>query len=203
LSSTAGIGSASRTDRLPAGDPPTAGGVSAIIMPVTAAEPLISGWRLRHDPSAASGVPAHVTVVAPFVAPARLTEELIMELGALFAARAAPRVRFARMARFAPAGEAAGVLYLAPEPADELRALTQAVVARWPEAPPYGGLHAEIVPHLTVAIAGEAALDAIERELSGALGTGFAATLDRAEVYVHAGERWRRVASLPLGAGRP
>jgi 2'-5' RNA ligase len=184
------------------GDPPRTGGASAVILPVPAAQALVSRWRPCDGAPAEPGVPAHVTVVAPFVAPARLTEETIAELRALFAAVAAPRVRFSRTARFAPATDAAGVLYLAPEPADGLRALTQTVVARWPEAPPYGGLHPQIVPHLTVAIAGELTLDAIDDELSRALGDGFAATLEEATVYVHAGDRWRQVAALPVGAGR-
>jgi 2'-5' RNA ligase len=183
-------------------DPPITAAASAIILPVPSAEPLISGWRLRHDASALAGVPAHVTIVAPFLPPERITGEVLGELHRLLAARPAPRVRFTHSARFAPAGAAPGVLYLDPEPAGELRELTRAVVARWPEAPPYGGLHAEIVPHLTVAIAGELTLDAIDDELSRALGDGFAATLEEATVYVHAGDRWRQVAALPVGAGR-
>jgi 2'-5' RNA ligase len=182
--------------------PPATGGGSAIILPVPAAEPLVSGWRLRHDPSAAAGVPAHVTIVAPFLDPEQITDELLGELRRLLAARPAPRVQFIRTARFAPAGAVPGVLYLDPEPADELRGLTRAVVARWPEAPPYAGLHAEIVPHLTVAIADEVTLEEIEGELTRALGRGVAATLDQAMVYVHVGERWRGVATLPLGVGR-
>ncbi len=181
-------------------EPPAVCAASAIILPVVAAEPLVSGWRRRHDPSAAAGVPAHVTVLAPFLAPDRITEAVLGELRALFATRAAPRVRFLRTGRFPAAAGVPGVLYLDPEPADGPRALTEAVVARWPEAPPYGGSHAAIVPHLTVAIADEPTLDAVERELSGGLGDGFAATLAEAVVYVHAGGHWRAVASLPLGA---
>jgi 2'-5' RNA ligase len=184
------------------GHPGAAGGgqvVSAIILPVAAAEPLVSGWRLRHDPSASASVPAHVTVLAPFLAPDRITDRVIAELRALFAARTAPRARFARTGRFAPAGAAAGVLYLAPEPADGLRALTETMVARWPEAPPYGGVHDAIVPHLTVAIADAPTLDRIERELIEALGDGFRATLTEAVLYVHAGDRWRAEASLAFG----
>jgi 2'-5' RNA ligase len=182
------------------GAPPSPGEVSAIILPVPAAEPLVSGWRRRHDRSAAAGVPAHVTVIAPFLAPERLTEELIAELRALFGPRPAPRPSFTRIGRFAPAGDGTGVLYLAPEPADELRALTEAVVARWPEAPPYGGLHVSIVPHLTVAIADDATLDRIEHELTDALGDGFAATLDQAVLYLSLGDRWRPHVALPLAA---
>jgi len=184
------------------GDPPAPGrdATSAIILPVGAAEPLVGDWRRLHDESAAAGVPAHVTVVAPFLPPDRLTPGVIAELRALCSARHAPQVRFRRVRRFPPLDGAAGVVYLDPEPADGLRALTEAVVARWPEAPPYGGIHDAIVPHLTVAIADDPTLDAVERSLTGALGDGFTTTLAQAVIYVHAGDRWRPEASLPFAA---
>jgi hypothetical protein len=44
-------------------------------------------------------------------------------------------------------------LYLAPSPAEPFKALTQAVVERYPDYPPYGGEYAvsELTPHLTIA----------------------------------------------------
>ncbi|HYN34704.1 MAG TPA: hypothetical protein VES40_18925 [Ilumatobacteraceae bacterium] len=39
---------------------------SALVVLVAEAETLISAHRLRHDPVAARGVPAHVTVLHPF-----------------------------------------------------------------------------------------------------------------------------------------
>ncbi|MEV4178309.1 hypothetical protein [Nonomuraea sp. NPDC049709] len=38
----------------------------------------------------------------------------------------------------------------AAEPLVRRWRLTEDVVARWPEAPPYGGVHDAIVPHLTL-----------------------------------------------------
>lgn len=55
------------------------------------------------------------------------------------------------------------VLYLAPEPAHRFAALTDALAARLPEWPPYGGAFAELRPHLTVA---QALLDEAEAEIS-------------------------------------
>jgi hypothetical protein len=43
------------------------------------------------------------------------------------------------------------VLYLEPEPAAPFRALTEAIWQRHPGTPPYGGRHADIIPHLSVA----------------------------------------------------
>src|SRR6185312_3752443 len=42
------------------------------------------------------------------------------------------------------------VLWLAPDCAQELRDLTNAVVERFPDYRPYGGKHDELIPHLTV-----------------------------------------------------
>ena len=70
---------------------------------------------------------------------------VLAELTALFATHQAFDLQLSEARRFP------GVLYLAPEPAAALRALTDAVVSTWPEAPPYGGRFADVVPHLTVA----------------------------------------------------
>ncbi|WP_330358906.1 2'-5' RNA ligase family protein [Streptomyces chartreusis] len=42
-------------------------------------------------------------------------------------------------ARFDHCGRFPGVLYLAPEPDMQFRRLTEAIVERWPENPPFGG----------------------------------------------------------------
>ena len=42
---------------------------TALIVEVSEAEEAVHEWRARHDSVAARGVPAHVTVLFPFVAP--------------------------------------------------------------------------------------------------------------------------------------
>jgi hypothetical protein len=119
-------------------------------------------------------------------------------LGEVLAAIPPFPFRLARTARF---GEA--VLYLAPEPVDPIVAITEAVVARFPEHPPYGWAHSEIVPHLTVAHCGDpstcedpAVLDEIEAALAPSLPIEARAT----EVVLMEGDgRWRVRARLPLG----
>src|SRR6266704_7013965 len=59
--------------------------------------------------------------------------------------------------------------YLAPQPAQPLRALTAAVTETWPQTPPYGGMFDEVVPHLTVATQVEPQVaDRIEQQLAPA-----------------------------------
>jgi hypothetical protein len=54
-------------------------------------------------------------------------------------------VVFARLDRFP------GTLWLAPEPADPFVAMTRALVGRFPDHPPYGGVYKSIIPHLSIA----------------------------------------------------
>jgi 2'-5' RNA ligase len=85
-------------------------------------------------------LPAHVTVLHPSPGDVGAIAEVL--------APSAPfDVTFARLDRFP------GVLWLAPEPAEPFVAMTEAMVARFPDYPPYGGTYSTIVPHLTVAAA--------------------------------------------------
>jgi 2'-5' RNA ligase len=160
---------------------------------VPAAEPIVAGWRERFDGSASEGMPAHLTVLYPFLPEERLTDDVVAALRLLCADLPALDVAFRRTGRFP------GVLYLDPEPADALRRLTLAVVRRWPEAQPYGGAHAEVIPHLTVAqVPAEDVLADIERRVAREL--PLETRLEAAVLDVFDGVRWRERARLPLGA---
>ncbi|NIQ97618.1 MAG: 2'-5' RNA ligase family protein, partial [Desulfuromonadales bacterium] len=61
------------------------------------------------------------------------------------------------------------VLYLGPEPDWPFRDLTVAIWKRFPDHPPYGGRHRDIVPHLSVAtLADERELAAVAQDFSRA-----------------------------------
>lgn len=139
-------------------------------------------------------MPAHITVLYPFLNESRLTGDVLAQLEGVCGDHAALEVTFERTARFPD------VLYLDPEPAEGLRTLTQAIADRWPEAQPYGGIHNEVVPHLTVAYAEDAVLDAVEVDLQSRL--PLAATLEEARVYVFNGARWQVLARLPFQGSR-
>ena len=53
------------------------------------AEPLVSAWRAQHDWSAQRGVPAHITILYPFVPTEKVDEGLLTQLRELFAAEPA------------------------------------------------------------------------------------------------------------------
>lgn len=65
-----------------------------MIVPVPAAEPLVGALRAELDAHAAVGVPAHVTVMAPFLPAAVLDPAAVAELAATVAAVPAFDVAF-------------------------------------------------------------------------------------------------------------
>ncbi len=123
---------------------------SALIIAVPEAEPLVKEWRERFDYSAGVGVPAHITLLYPFMPPGEITPAVAAELRAFCAQFAAFEFTLPELRRF-PA-----VLYLAPSPAEPFKALTHALVERYPGYPPYGGGYSEVIPHLTIADVDEA-----------------------------------------------
>ncbi|MEY9871433.1 2'-5' RNA ligase [Streptacidiphilus sp. MAP12-33] len=166
-------------------------GQTALLAKAAEAEPLVGHWRQRFDPSAAAGVPAHVTVLFPFLDADLVSASVIGDLTALIAGHSPLTVRFDGCGRFPD------VLYLAPDPTGPLRALTESVAARWPEAPPYGGQFAEVVPHLTVAHGQPSGVfDEVEAELADRLPVS--ATISSVSLYVSDGQRWRCHTEFPM-----
>jgi hypothetical protein len=115
---------------------------TALIVPVPEAEPQIGELRLAHDSSAARGVPAHVTVLFPFLDTAELDESALADLISRF-----PAFDFEldRVERFPD-----GATWLHPSPSLPFVDLTAAVWQRWPERPPYEGAFDEVIPHVTI-----------------------------------------------------
>jgi hypothetical protein len=115
---------------------------TALIVPVPEAEPQIGELRFAHDSSAARGVPAHVTILFPFLDTADLDEAALADLIAEF-----PAFDFVldRIERFAD-----GATWLHPAPSLPFVDLIAAVWQRWPERPPYEGAFDEVIPHVTI-----------------------------------------------------
>ena len=118
---------------------------SAFIVSVPEAEGLVSSLRERFDASARIGVPAHITVLVPFMSPELITPAVLHQAQAALSRVSSFAFSLARVGRFP------STAYLAPEPAEPFVALTQALVEEFPEFPPFRGEHSSIVPHLTVA----------------------------------------------------
>lgn len=151
--------------------------------------------RRRWDRAARAGAQPHVTVLFPFLPTGALTLDVRASLAEL-AARVEPfDVTFRRVCRFDE-----GVVWIEPEPGDPFRRLTAAVVDRWPDHPPYGGLFDEVIPHLTIVEAehDDPPLAAIEAQVAG--GLPFRSRADRLELWRQDPDgRWRPHWRLPLG----
>jgi 2'-5' RNA ligase len=168
---------------------------TALICRVPEAERYIAHHRQRFDPPARRNVPAHVTILYPFMAPELIDAQVLAELQAISGTvpRFAYRLRETR--RFPSS------LYLAPEPGDGFNALTQGVFARFPEFPPFAGQFATVVPHVTVAHGDEPQLCEIEVELRIALpGGGVAAHCEEMVLIENRTGIWQPMHTFTLGA---
>jgi 2'-5' RNA ligase len=130
-----------------------------MLLCVPEAEPLVGAWRQKAVPSPAKGVPAHVTLLYPFLPSEQVDVGVLAELEWFFRGVDAFELCFDSVGAFPEQG----VVYL--EPSDRaLAELTQALAVRWPECPPYEGKHDRLVPHLTAVHTDEAALRAAAAE---------------------------------------
>jgi 2'-5' RNA ligase len=137
---------------------------SAIVVPFRLPATL-DALRLRESSSARAGVPAHVTILFPFVPPRSVDGDVLLRVAAIAAAVPAFDVAFGEVRRWEPSDAAPdGVVWLAPEPAAPFIALTAAIFAAFPEHPPYGGIHEETIPHLTLAADDRAHMGAVVAE---------------------------------------
>jgi 2'-5' RNA ligase len=119
---------------------------TALVVLVPEAEAAVKPFRDRYDPSAAAGMPAHITLLYPFKPPDEIDETVLDVLRHCFARFSPIEFSLGSIRRFP-----VEVLYLAPEPDEPFRQLTLAIWDRYPETPPYGGKWPDIVPHLSVA----------------------------------------------------
>lgn len=122
--------------------PPTA---TAVIVPVPDVEAVVARHRRNLDVAAAWGIPAHVTVLSPFVLPADLSAPLIDDLRTAVATVGVFDCTFSTTGWFGDE-----VVWLRPDDDEPFRVMSNAVWKAFPAHPPYGGVHAELVPHLTV-----------------------------------------------------
>jgi len=129
---------------------------SGLVIFVPQAEALVQPYRERHDPVAALGMPAHVTVFYPFLPPDEIGSDAIGALETIAGESDAFSFQLTDVGRFP------GVLFLKPEPEEPFEALFRAVGHAFPDLEIYDGEHASFVPHLTVAHADDTRrLDAI------------------------------------------
>jgi hypothetical protein len=104
------------------------------------ADSLVGRWRGEHDPAARFGIPAHVTVRTPFLAPERWRDPSLEPLERFLPID----VTLARLEN------RPGALVVLVEPDDSLRAITEAVTLSCPSLPPHKGNRSDLAYHVTV-----------------------------------------------------
>jgi len=167
---------------------------SGLIIEVPEAEPAVARHRERLDASARLGIPAHITVLFPFMPPQAIGPAALTGLEHLLAAF--PRFRF-QLDHTAWFGDE--VLWLAPRDPGPFRALTRRVYQAFPAFAPYQGQFDDVVPHLTVGHGhpqGElrAAEEAVRADLPIEARVGAVTLVTQQSI----GERWTKAAVFDL-----
>jgi 2'-5' RNA ligase len=169
---------------------------SAIVVPIALPEDLES-IRQAHVDNARLGVPAHVTLLFPFVPATAVAPSDVARAAAAIARTTAFDVELNTATTFDPTPTTEGVVWLAPEPAAPFVSMTEALVDAFPGYLPYDGLHDTVLPHLTLAnvdVDVTALLTATRPALPFTRRVEFAAVL-----VEDAAGRWRIAHELPLG----
>jgi 2'-5' RNA ligase len=167
---------------------------TGVVVVVAAADEVVGALRMIHDPMAARGVPAHVTILFPFRS---VIDDSTAQQISRIASQTRPfDVTFSSAERFGDE-----VVYLAPEPAAAFSAITALFVEAFPDCPPYAGKHPDPTPHLTV---GSDLSPGTADELVAAIGTVSITTrVDRLILLVEQDDgTWTTSQTWPLGTSR-
>ena len=157
-------------------------------------EPLVDALRLRYDKSARMGVPAHITLLFPFMEPSLVSAEVAQDCSTVLESQKAFSFELRSVGRF-PA-----TAYLVPQPAEPFIELTQALCRAFPAYSPFRGEFPSIIPHLTVAHGNAVEADAAATALSAILqSSGPVSSVCSSVVLIeNSSGRWRPMHAFPL-----
>ena len=160
---------------------------SGLVLLVPELEPRIADLRERHDPAAKQGMPAHLTLLYPFMDPVKFGPTQRERLAEVIRGFAGLDLSFARVGRFPE------VLWIAPDPLEPLLDLVAAIAAAFPDYPPYGGQFETVIPHVTVAMGNGLDLGALEPELRSRLTPPVRQSVGAVALFTTIRRRWREV----------
>jgi hypothetical protein len=120
---------------------------TAIVVPVEGAELLLSTAATALDFDRPPGMPAHVTLLYPFVDAERLVVGHAYEAQRALSGVQPFECSFSSIGRF---DDPPVAIYLEPKPVEQFSAMIEALIEAFPKFPPYGGAVEEVVPHLTI-----------------------------------------------------
>jgi 2'-5' RNA ligase len=169
---------------------------SAIIVRARLPSPLERARR-SWVAEAARGLPAHLTLLYPFVEPSRLDAAVRRIVVAVAERRAPIDYLLTGLARWP------GVLYVAVDPVEPFVAIHSELAAAFSAYPIYGETESfDFVPHITIAEAPEVDLaEGLVAESAASTRTRFPrpARATALEVIADNGHGWRVVWRIPLG----
>ena len=167
---------------------------SGLIIEVPEAEPAVRDHRERLDASAPLGIPAHITILFPFMPPETIDAGTFAGLGKLFAEVSRFRFSLDHTDWFGDE-----VLWLAPRDPGPFRTLTQRVFRAYPAFPPYAGQFHDVVPHLTIGDGHPPDdLRAAENSVRARLPIEASATAVTLVTQQSAGGQWAKTATFTL-----
>jgi len=120
---------------------------TALVVPIPGLQDFVATWRPKVDAVPPVGVPAHVTLLYPFLPPA-VGSERIAEIRTFLATRPSFPYSLDGVDWFDDE-----VVFVKPLPADGSMDLTNAIEEQWRLAP-YGGDVEDPVPHVTIGYGG-------------------------------------------------
>lgn len=130
---------------------------TGVVLVVPELDNAVDPWRRRTVPMAVLGVPVHVTVLFPWVA-SPVSAADVARLRSALGGVPPLELTFNTVSSFPQ-----GVVHLVPTPAAAVEAVVHRVAGAFPEHPPYEGEHADVQPHLTVALCAPQELTATVR----------------------------------------
>lgn len=166
---------------------------SVLLVEVPAAEAAVAWHRDQLDVNASLGIPAHITVLSPFMPPQMISPLVLAELERVFAGIRRFHFQLAATGWFGQ-----GLLWLAPTEPAHFLALTDGVYKAFPAFPPFGGRHDELIPHLTVGPGPANKLRAAEKAIRPQLPIEADATTVTLMTEQSAGGLWAKAATFAL-----
>lgn len=159
---------------------------TAFVVIVPAAESCVADLRTQYDASAALGMPAHITILFPFMAFESISDD-VLERAQEILGRHRPFSFELRTTKRFPE-----FLWLAPEPSEPFAALPRALESAFPDYPAYGGAFGDAIPHLTVAQGSRDVLDDAETVLHERLRQPIHAQVDHVSLFAQTDEGWEQ-----------
>src|SRR5439155_8302904 len=118
---------------------------TVLLIPAFRLTAAVEQLRRRFDPTAVLGMPAHVTIMFPFLRPDEFRSPSLEALLDALASVHSFEYSLTEVRQFEQ-----GTVYLAPEPSLRFVQLTT-LVSEHCGLPPYRGAYSAVAPHLTVA----------------------------------------------------